>query len=617
MSAGFFSIPQCLLPAWDWHCASGAGKRRRRRRRASRRRRWWPNRQPRSWTSRSRAPVVTCSIAWSKPIARRRAMPTPARCICWPRAAARRSSTTRPISRSRWFAPTSAFAGLQGDVRLRRQEALCGDRGPARPGVGQRRAQRLTLKTLFADRILAMALTQGIAGPMPQVDAVAGRRADEGPACTTPRSRYCRSRARSATAIVTACKSSGPTARPPSGSTRRTSSCGASSCLPTRSASDIAERTAGRSRLGGGRVSRRADQRQGRSQGVRVRGARGRRDRRSSSFRRAPRSCWAKRCRTSSSSTSTASRSRPNRWPARLAVLDFWATWCRPCKQSLPNLEKVYQQYKDNPKVAFYAVSVDQTRRWTTSELVKTFEDLKVHVPILRDTDKTAAALKFTGIPTMFIIGPDGVVQDCEAGLEPETGRRVAAKTRQAAGRREHLRKAAEGIPGPTEAIRQDVETRRRRGRVGRRRAGGQELKLPEAKTAPRSQPTAIKLTSLWKCADVKSPGNILVLGDKNGPARLAVVENWKSVAEVGLDGKLIALHKLNLADSEAVGSLRSAVGADGKRWLVAFLPLATTLPRARRELEPRGQLSGRRPEETPTAASATCNWATWTATGN
>ncbi len=64
----------------------------------------------------------------------------------------------------------------------------------------------------------------------------------------------------------------------------------------------------------------------------------------------------------------------------------------------------------------------------------------------------------------------------------------------------------------------------------------------------------------------MKSPGNVLVLSDKNGPARLAVVENWKSVAEVGLDGKLIALHKLKLADSEAVGSLRSAVGADGKR---------------------------------------------------
>ena len=55
------------------------------------------------------------------------------------------------------------------------------------------------------------------------------------------------------------------------------------------------------------------------------------------------------------------------------------------------------------------------------------------------------------------------------------------------------------------------------------------ELKLPEAKTAPRSQPTTMKLTPLWKCAEVKSPGNILVLGGDKRPARLAVVEGWKS----------------------------------------------------------------------------------------
>ena len=38
------------------------------------------------------------------------------------------------------------------------------------------------------------------------------------------------------------------------------------------------------------------------------------------------------------------------------------------------------------------------------------------------------------------------------------------------------------------------------------------------------------------------------------------------------MDGKLIALHKLNLAEKEAVGSLRTAVGADGRRYFVAFL---------------------------------------------
>jgi hypothetical protein len=86
-----------------------------------------------------------------------------------------------------------------------------------------------------------------------------------------------------------------------------------------------------------------------------------------------------------------------------------------------------------------------------------------------------------------------------------------------------------------------------------------------------RSLPTAFKLAPLWKCAGLKSPGNLLVVQNGTGPVRLLVIEAWKSVAEVGLDGKVIAVHKLNVADRELIGSLRSAVGADGKRYVVAF----------------------------------------------
>ncbi len=254
----------------------------------------------------------------------------------------------------------------------------------------------------------------------------------------------------------------------------------------------------------------------------------------------------------------------------KITVLDFWATWCGPCRQSLPNLEKIYQQYKDNPKVAFYAVSVDQPKV-ENKDLVKTFEDLKVTVPILRDSEQSAAAFKFTGIPTTFIIGADGVVQDCEAGGDPKLTEELSEKIgKLLAGENIYekpLKKYQEQLDQYAKMMETSSESEPAAGE-----SVIEERKLPEVKTAPRTEPATMKLTSLWKCAEVKSPGNILIVGGKNGPARLAVVENWKSVAEVGLDGKLIALHKLNLAENEVIGSLRSAAGADGKRYTVAFL---------------------------------------------
>ncbi len=81
-----------------------------------------------------------------------------------------------------------------------------------------------------------------------------------------------------------------------------------------------------------------------------------------------------------------------------------------------------------------------------------------------------------------------------------------------------------------------------------------------------------MKLTQLWTSTDLRSPGNICVMPGKDGTPRLAVVENWRSVAEIGLDGRLIALHKLNISEKEAVGNLRTAVGADGRRYTVAWM---------------------------------------------
>jgi thiol-disulfide isomerase/thioredoxin len=41
-----------------------------------------------------------------------------------------------------------------------------------------------------------------------------------------------------------------------------------------------------------------------------------------------------------------------------VVILDYWATWCGPCKMSFPSLQKLYDKYKGNPKVKFAIVNV-------------------------------------------------------------------------------------------------------------------------------------------------------------------------------------------------------------------------------------------------------------------
>ena len=264
--------------------------------------------------------------------------------------------------------------------------------------------------------------------------------------------------------------------------------------------------------------------------------------------------------------------------PATIAgkttVLMFWTVRYEACRKALKGLDEVYQKYKDDPKVAIYAVCVDPSQL-NNADLEKGIADLGVHVPILRDFDASGTVFNLGEPPTTFIINDKGIVQHCEGGLNPKYAESLQAKLSQVLTGQdifeeplkqyheqvEELRKFAKSTeavqpePQPGDAI------------------VAKDVRIPETKTAKNSEPSTFKLASLWKCTDVKMPGNIVVVGDKKGSERLLVVENGNSIAEVGFDGKLLALHKLDLAANEAVSSLRTAVGADGRRYVVAFLP--------------------------------------------
>ncbi|MGC8897707.1 MAG: redoxin domain-containing protein [Bacteroidota bacterium] len=96
----------------------------------------------------------------------------------------------------------------------------------------------------------------------------------------------------------------------------------------------------------------------------------------------------------------------------KVVVLDFWATWCGPCKASLPYLQKVYNQYKNNNRVVILALNTWERQTGAEREaLVKKFvEENKYTFPVLLD-ENFVEKYGVEGIPTKFVIDRKGKIQ--------------------------------------------------------------------------------------------------------------------------------------------------------------------------------------------------------------
>ncbi len=101
----------------------------------------------------------------------------------------------------------------------------------------------------------------------------------------------------------------------------------------------------------------------------------------------------------------------------KVVLLNFWATWCGPCKAEIPGFVELQAQYKD--KLTIIGYSVDDT-----PELAKKYaEEYKINYPILLGEGKEDVQDAYGpiwGIPASFIISKDGKVCRKHMGIAPK-----------------------------------------------------------------------------------------------------------------------------------------------------------------------------------------------------
>ncbi len=101
----------------------------------------------------------------------------------------------------------------------------------------------------------------------------------------------------------------------------------------------------------------------------------------------------------------------------RVVMVNFWATWCGPCRQEMPQLNKLYDKYRSAGFVLL-GVNVDEDSRNAATAAAK----LGVKFPVLLDSDKKVSQLyDLATMPSTVLIDRDGRVRYVHRGYREGT----------------------------------------------------------------------------------------------------------------------------------------------------------------------------------------------------
>ena len=98
----------------------------------------------------------------------------------------------------------------------------------------------------------------------------------------------------------------------------------------------------------------------------------------------------------------------------KAVIINFWASWCPPCREEMPAIERVYQDYAPNGLVV---LAVNATNQDTLDNAREFVTQMGFTIPILLDTNGSASETYLVrSLPTTYFINPLGIIEEIVIG---------------------------------------------------------------------------------------------------------------------------------------------------------------------------------------------------------
>jgi len=109
----------------------------------------------------------------------------------------------------------------------------------------------------------------------------------------------------------------------------------------------------------------------------------------------------------------------------KVLILDFWATWCPPCKAAIPKLIELYNKYQGQG-VEVIGIALDDR-----DKVIKLVKEMGINYPVLFDDQVTSKNYEIQSIPTLFVIDQKGKQVHKEIGFSEEGFKTIEEKVNE------------------------------------------------------------------------------------------------------------------------------------------------------------------------------------------